>query len=91
MVDALVRNRDGLQHNGPLGKKRNIVVGGRIGTQLCLFLTPFIPVPCYLTVCRADSETLQPQRVLLVMEQTVNCATENRPDHEITRDLNGLC
>lgn len=39
-----------LQHNGPLGRKRNIVVGGRIGTQRCLFLAPFIPVPCYLTV-----------------------------------------
>lgn len=25
------------------------------------------------------------------MEQTVNCTAENRPNHEITSDLNGLC
>lgn len=73
MVNALVKNGDESQHYCPLGRNRNIVVGGRIGGRLCLFLTSVIPVPFCL---HADSETFQAHRVSCVMDQTENDTTE---------------
>lgn len=75
MANAPVENGDRLQHNWPLGRKRNIVVVGRVGGQLCLFLAPYY-LNSLLPYHHADSETLQPQRVLYVMEQIVNHTTE---------------
>lgn len=72
MVNALVKNGDEPQHDGPLGRNRNIV-GGRTGGRLSLFLTPVIPVPFCL---HAGSETFQAHRVSCVMEQTVHYTTE---------------